>query len=129
MKIKYTGTPGEQHDGLMMYGQYFPLWKAVTVSDPLAIRKLSAHPHFDAKAEPADEVEDAQVKREFEAVTNAALVPVEEAHVAEAETIAALTDEEKYGSDPEPVGDSDASEAASDRGERKRGPGRPRKGS
>ena len=85
MKIKYIGTPGEDHQSIHMYGVDFPLGKLVPVTDLLAIRKLSNHPHFAAQPEQSDVAEDAQIKREFETVANTVLAPVEEQHVAQAE--------------------------------------------
>lgn len=118
MKAKYIGTPGEHLDSISMYGYDFPKGKFVEVTDPHAVRKLSQHPHFESKDDPRDAAEDVQIKREFEAIGNAALQPIEENKVEEAKTQAALTDEDKYGSDPEPAGDKSSAEAVGTRGKR-----------
>jgi hypothetical protein len=79
MKATFNGVPGEEHDSLYMYGQVFPKGKAVSVSSPLGARKLANHPHFTTSAEPKDEVEDAEIKREFTAAAAAALAEKEAA--------------------------------------------------
>ena len=49
MKYVFIGVPGEDHEGVLMYGVEMPLGEAVEVSD-LAARKLKNHPHFKAEA-------------------------------------------------------------------------------
>jgi hypothetical protein len=122
MKIKYTGTPGENHQVIHMYGVDFPLGKLVPVTDPFAIRKLTKHPHFASQSEPSDEIEDAKIKHEFEAVANVVLQPVEELHVAEA-----LAEGENNGNDHGSVAE-DSAKAEGAGQQRTRGRGRPRKG-
>ena len=78
MKIKFIGVPGERHDGLRMYGDYFPLGEFVNVTDKNTIKKLSNHAHFEVKPEKADLIEDAQVKGEFEAVIDSGLKMAEQ---------------------------------------------------
>ena len=73
MKATFIGVPGEDHDALYMYGQVFPKGKAVSITSPLGMRKLANHPHFETTAEPKDEVEDVQIKREFSGAVEAAL--------------------------------------------------------
>jgi hypothetical protein len=121
MKIKYIGTPGEDHQSIHMYGTDFPLGKFVAVTDSLALRKLSNHPHFESHPEPSDVVEDAKIKNEFVAVASAALAPVEEQHVA-----AVLAEGENHGNADGPVSAS-AAEAEGAGVQRARGRGRPRK--
>lgn len=86
MKATFIGVPGEQHDSIYMYGQVFPLGKAVHVDNPLGQRKLSKHPHFTSTEEASDEVEDVQIKREFSGAAEAVLAPIEEEHQAKAES-------------------------------------------
>lgn len=59
MKIKFIGVPGEEHSSINMYDQTFPLGRYVEVKEPVAMRKLGNHPHFQIK--PGDEPEDAEV--------------------------------------------------------------------
>ncbi len=95
MKATFIGVPGEEHDTINMYGQEFPLGKAVRVESRQAMRKLQGHPHFKVEAEPSDNAEDATIRREFTAATDASLADVqarnaaEEARAAEASTMAA----------------------------------------
>lgn len=103
MKIKYIGTPGEEHQTIHMYGTDFPVGKFVPVTGSLAIRKLSNHPHFVSQADPSNLVEDAKIKNEFVAVANVALAPVEEQHVA-----AVLAEGENHGDADRPVDPSAA---------------------
>lgn len=119
MKIKFTGVPGEDLDTISMYGYDFPRGKFVEVQGAQAIGKLSRHPFFEAKDDPANAVEDAQIKREFTLAADQTLAPIEAEKAAEAETIANLTDEEKYGDD-QATGDQDAGEAGRARGQRRR---------
>lgn len=126
MKIKYLGTPGESHEAISMYGYVFPVGKAVEVDNAFAARKLANHPHFASRGE----VEDAVDKRVIEAVELLAEVAVDEqAALAqeEADTIAALTDEDKYGN-AHGTGPEGAAQAESAGGERSPQRGRPRKG-
>lgn len=126
MQIKYTGTPGEPIEQITMYGTTFPKGKFVEVTDHFAVRKLSKHPHFEHKGE----VEDVVDKREEQALQLLTAVAVDEVkaqQAAEDATIAALSDEEKYGND-QGLGDSSAGEDQGVGGERKPQRGRPRKG-
>lgn len=54
MKATFKGVPGEEHDSLTMYGQDFPLGKAVEVRSVQAQRKLARHPHFSVSDVPED---------------------------------------------------------------------------
>jgi len=78
MQIKFIGVPGEDHNSIRMYGTDYPLGEYIETTDPLAIRKMSNHPHFKAKAAPADVVEDAEVKGEFATVIDAGLKMAEQ---------------------------------------------------
>jgi len=129
MQIKYTGTPGESHGSIYMYGLVMPLGKYVEVADHLAVRKLSNHPHFHVKVEEITDVESKQQEQELQALTAAAVETIEQhtAAGAQAATIAALTEEEKYGN-AHGSGAQSAAEAqgtGSGRGAKR---GRPRKG-
>lgn len=127
MKIKYLGTPGESHKAISMYGYVFPLGQAVEVTDAFAARKLAQHPHFASRGE----VEDVVDKRTVQAVELLLEVAIDEqAELAqeEADTIAALTDEEKYGN-AHGTGAEGAAQAESLGGERGSKRGRPAKGS
>lgn len=85
MKATFTGVPGEQHDSVHMYGQDFPLNKAVTVNTSVARRKLANHPHFKVQAEKSDEADDAQIKREFTGAAEAGLADAEAQRLADEE--------------------------------------------
>jgi hypothetical protein len=126
MQVKFIGVPGEHHQTIHMYGQDFPLGQVVEVNNQLAIKKLQRHPHFMHKPVESTDVESRDLEQEFKALANAELEPIEAAHVAEAETQAALTDEDKYGNAAS-SGDSDSAEdqGAGRSGTAKRG--RPRK--
>lgn len=54
MKIKFIGVPGEMHESIVQYGYTFRLDKPVDVQDAFAIRKLKAHPHFEAEDDVSD---------------------------------------------------------------------------
>lgn len=81
MKIKYTGTPGEDHSSINMYGIDFPRGKWVDVVNTFAKTKLSRHPHFESQ--PETDVHDATIKREFDVAMGGALQSAEEALVAD----------------------------------------------
>jgi hypothetical protein len=78
MQIKFIGVPGEDHNSLRMYGKDYPIGEYVETTDPLAIQKMSNHPHFKAKASAAEDVQDAEVKGEFAAVIDAGLKMAEQ---------------------------------------------------
>lgn len=73
MKATFIGVPGEKHDSIHMYGQDFPLNKAVEVNTLMARRKLANHPHFKTEGQTSDSREDASIKREFSGATEASL--------------------------------------------------------
>lgn len=73
MKVTFIGVPGEKHESMHMYGQDFPLNKAVDVTNPTAMRKLANHPHFKAEATAEDMKLDQQVSQDFMAAATAGM--------------------------------------------------------
>jgi len=129
MKATFIGVPGEDHESLLMYGQVFPKGKSITVQGKQAKSKLANHPHFKTEAEASDDVEDAQIKQEFAVAADAVLAPIEANKAEEAETIARLTDEDKYGNaDAAGTGDANPAQAAGSGSSGNSGRGRRRTG-
>lgn len=125
MQVKYNGTPGEDLDRITMYGYEMPRGKFVEVTDPFAARKLSKHPHFTAKGEEVLDVNPKAAAKTDQAVKlleEAAAIEQQDAEKAQASTIAALSEEEMYGSDDGTTGDAGSAEAGRTGG--KRGPKR-----
>lgn len=120
MKAKFTGVPGESHDTLSMYGQDFPRGEWVTVKSALGKVKLSKHPHFEWREDPADQAEDAVVKTEFTQLLAPALKQ------AEAEHIEPTTQEPNHGNSNGPGDQGDAKDASAGSGRNTRR-GRPAK--
>lgn len=125
MQIKYNGTPGEQLDAINMYGTDFPKGKFVDVKDAFAARKLSNHPHFTAKGDDVLDVNPkaaALAEKAVSLLEQAAAIEEKDADKAQADTIAKLSEEEKYGRDDGTAGDANPAEAGRTGG--KRGPKR-----
>jgi hypothetical protein len=126
MKITYNGTPGESHDAIFMYGQFFPRGKAVEVEDAFASRKLANHPHF-SHSGAAEEVVDKRLVKAAELIIEVQQDEAAELKQQEDDTIAALTEEEKYG-DTDPASTPSAAEVEGLGSQRVPQRGRPRKG-
>jgi hypothetical protein len=95
MKATFKGVPGEDHQSVHMYGQDFPLGKAVEINSVQGRNKLANHPHFEVSGAPDDPVEDAKIKREFAGATEAALDPIAEAKAAEDESVRQAAERER----------------------------------